>query len=107
LKIEDLNKIIGRKKVVFNLKLTISCNKIKNGEVGLMKKLLVVLVAMFFLVGCSTMKISGVFNMLDGSTFQFDNGKIKISNKEAIIKTKTVDTKIDMKKVKDINITIE
>lgn len=72
-----------------------------------MKKLLLILAAMFFLVGCSTMKISGTFTMNDGSLFQFDNGKITMNNKEAVIKTKTISTKIDMKKVKSVDISIE
>jgi uncharacterized lipoprotein YajG len=72
-----------------------------------MKKLIVLLVAMFFMVGCATMKISGTFTMNDGSLFQFDNGKISMNNKEAVIKTKTISTKIDMKKVKSVDINIE
>ncbi len=72
-----------------------------------MKKLVALLVSMFFMVGCASIKISGTFNMKDGSKFSFDNGKIKINNREAEVKTKTITTKIDMKKVESVDIEIE
>lgn len=69
-------------------------------------KSLIVVFAFLFAVGCSTFKINGEFIMQDKSTFKFENAKIKIDNKHAIIKTKQGETKIDMKKVDSIVIDV-
>jgi thioredoxin-related protein len=73
-----------------------------------MKKLVIVLLVAFaFSTACSTLKISGEFKMQDGSSYKFDNAKIKINNKKAIIKTKVGETEVDMKKVSTIDIDIQ
>jgi len=72
-----------------------------------MKKIFIIPLFFIFMIGCSTLKISGVFNMQDGSNFKFSDAKIKINNNKAVIKTKTGETVIDMHKVSNIDIEIK
>lgn len=72
-----------------------------------MKTLIMIVLSFTLLTGCTSLKISGEFLMNDKSTFKFENAKIKIDNKHAIIKTKQGETKIDMKKVDLLKIDIE
>lgn len=72
-----------------------------------MKKIFIIPLFFIFALGCSSLKISGEFIMNDKTTFKFENAKIKIDNKHAIIKTKQGETKIDMKKVDLLKIDVE
>ena len=73
-----------------------------------MKKLIFLIsIILIFALSCSSLKISGMFNMADGSNFKFSDAKIKINNNKAVIKTKTGETVIDMHKVANIEIDIK
>ena len=72
-----------------------------------MRKLGLVFISLIFVISCSSLKVSGVFNMADGSNFKFNDAKIKINNNKAIIKTKAGETVIDMHKVANIDIEIK
>lgn len=72
-----------------------------------MKKIGLITIIFVFMLGCVSLKISGSFHMNDGSDFKFENARIKINNKKAIIKTKANTTEIDMHKVSSIDIDIK
>lgn len=57
--------------------------------------------------GCSSLKISGEFKMKNGKSVSFQNAKLKMDNKKAVVKVGGVETKIDMKDVDSVMIDVE